>query len=144
MKKTEIQLHRFPEKWLPRQWVKYFDFYLLGTNDRCDVLEELIELSRKSQQDFKKLLSTLKLQVESDELLKLEKRLQKGRLNREILEYKGGKCRLFGFLNENHRSIIICTNTYWKTTGKKEKQSSAFKKAERLMEQYKSEVKKYE
>ena len=129
----------FPEKFCPGISNGYFKFELLEIDGSSDVFEELINLKKNSQKDFKKLMATLRLQVESDTLIKLPSRLKRGATNPEILEYKSnkGSYRLFGFLGMDN-NIIICTNTYNKTTSKKKKQNAAFEKAERLKQLYDS------
>ena len=129
----------FPEKLCPEISNGCFKFELLEINGSSKVLEELIKLRVNNQADFKKLMATLKLQVESETLLKLPSRLKRGATNPEILEYKSnkGSYRLFGFLGMDN-NIIICTNTYNKTTSKKKKQNAAFEKAERLKQLYDS------
>lgn len=139
----KVKIIDFPKKWIPKEWRNSFDIGLLEVNKRCDVLAELSDLYHKDQKDFKSLLSTLKMQLDSDDLLKSENRLQKGDGQRAILEFKApkGHSRLFGFIDESEGRIIICTNTYWKTSGKKKKQNAAFKKAATLRNTYLSNKK---
>ncbi len=136
----KIKLIKFPEVWISDNWKKYFDIFLLEIDGKCSVLSELISLSKRSDKDFKLLLSTIKIQLESETLLRNRKRLQRGlyKEQKNILEFKssGGSSRLFGFVDDDDNRIIICTNTYWKTTGKKRRQNDAFEKAERMRKIY--------
>jgi hypothetical protein len=72
-------------------------------------------------------------------LLKDRRRLNTGKTNPDILEYKAnkGSYRLFGFLGKDNH-IIICTNTYNNTTSKRKKQNAAFDKAEKIKRVYDS------
>lgn len=99
----------FPKKWIPEKWRNSFDIGLLEVNGRCDVLVELSKLYQTDQKDFKSLLNTLKIQLDTDKLLKNENRLKKGKEQRDILEFKAprGHSRLFGFIDEQDGKIII-------------------------------------
>ncbi len=58
--------------------------------------------------------------------------------NSNIIELKSlkGNARLFAFFLQDKKSIIVCTNCYWKKTDKKVKQNQAFDKALKLMNLY--------
>jgi hypothetical protein len=135
-----VKTIEFPKKWIPDNWKSHYDIQLLEVDGKCNVLKELLELLQKSKPDFVKLLATLKLQLESKSLLRNTNRLQRGKKDNQkgILEFKPqkGNARLFGFIDETEQKIIICTNTYWKTTGKSKKQDAAFEKAARLRIEY--------
>ena len=135
----------FPEKLFPRISNGYFKFELLEIDGKSEVLEELMKLRKNNQKDFKKLLATLVIQVHADTLIKDQRRLNRGIKCPDILEYKSnkGSYRLFGFLGTDNK-IIICTNTYNKTTSKKKKQDAAFEKAKGLKSKYDSYVRREE
>ncbi len=133
MKQT-IKLVEFPKEWVYGKSKKHFDIYCLEVNGRCDVLRDLFKCLKNDKKDFKSLLSTINMQLESEQLLENKKRLVKGKKYRKILEFKSphGHSRLLGFIDTQNSRIIICTNFYWKTTGKKQKQDETFSRAEHL------------
>ena len=138
-----IGVQNFPPEWLPKEYRTHYDIFLLTELDgeskevKCEVLEDLVNRYQSSPKDFKKLINTLRIQVGQVELLRNENKLKKYDDDKNVIEFKGGNCRLFGFVEEKKNRIIICTNFYWKTTGKKAKQNAAFKKAARLRNAYK-------
>jgi len=136
--KIALTLINFPEKCIPKEWKIEHNIKLLEVNGRCEALEAILEFNNNDNRDFKKLLSTFKIQLRSKKILHEGSRLSKYSANKEILEFKSNKghSRLFGFLSENSGSIIICTNGYWKTTGKKAKQDAAFRRADTLRNLY--------
>ncbi len=136
--KTAFTLINFPEKFIPKEWRIEHTIKLLNVNGRCEALEAILEFNNRDNRDFRKLLGTLKMQLRSDKILHESSRLSRYSANKEILEFKSnrGHARLFGFLSENDDSIIICTNGYWKTTGKKAKQTAAFERADILRNLY--------
>jgi hypothetical protein len=124
---------------MPCEWQKRHRLKLLEINGKSQALLGLFDLRRRSERDFKKLMATVKLQLESENLLSNEKRVRKGRKadQREIIEFKasGGHARLFAFFAEKNE-LIICTNTYWKTSSDKTLQNRAFAKAASMRETY--------
>jgi hypothetical protein len=96
-------------------WISHFeremhDLQVLEIDNTSEALSGLLEMYKKDTRDFMKLLNTLRLQLHA---------------------------RIFAFFTRNHRSTIMSTHTYWKTTGKyKKKQRRAFQKAERLRTLY--------
>ena len=136
----EIKLIEFPEKIIPKEWRKEHDITLLEIGGKCEVLENLLQMYKDSRKDFKSLISTIKMQLESEHLLRNRNRLQRGKSKeqKDIIEFKApkGHARLFGFIDGNNGKIIVCTNTYWKTSGNKKEQNNAFNKAANLKRMY--------
>ena len=93
MKKIGVQ--NFPLKWLPKEKCKHYNIVLLTETDedsgdtKCEVLEDLVNKAQSSPENFKKLMTTLHMQVERSELIKNETRLKKYDKDKTILEFKG-------------------------------------------------------
>lgn len=119
--------------------IKY-DLKMIEKDERCLALDSLQKFFKKDQKDFFKLINTLELQLKSKELLKNDKRLSFYNKDHKLLEFKSvkGCSRLFAFLYQT--DIIVCLSGYWKTTGKKVKQNSAFKKAYELRKNFLEEI----
>ena len=144
MEQKKVKTIDFPLQWIPDEWKKCFDIKLLEIDGRCEVLEDLMNTFKDSNEDFKKLIATIKMQLESDKKLKNERRLKTSSTDKDIIELKssGGSSRLFCFFDETKKQLIICTNFYWKTTGKKKRQQAAFKRASDLKACYYQGVKR--
>ena len=69
----KVELIDFPVQWVPLTWRKNYDISLLKIGDKCEVLEGLSNLVKKDERDFKKLLATIRLQLETKGLIKNKK-----------------------------------------------------------------------
>lgn len=136
MNTNYIRLESFPKKIILESWEIEYDIKHLVLNEKSETLDGLNKIIKSDLQDFKKLISTLKMQLMTRELLKNEKRVKKYKRNKKIIEFKSpnGYARLFGFIKDE--TIIICTNCYWKNSNNKAEQDAAFERAEFLMEKY--------
>lgn len=141
--RTKVSLIDFPEKWIPYEDRVEYDIKMLEINGKCEVLEDLVKYMEKNQKDFYKLINSLIMQLKSKRILHPGPRLSHYKKNPNVLEYKSvkGHGRIFGFFSQEERSIIVCTNCYWKTTDKKKKQTLAFEKADSLRNTYQQMIK---
>lgn len=129
---VEIELVEFPKNLgIKEEYQTEYKLRALMINNKVKVFEELKEILKKDKNDYKKLIKNIKLQLQSKNILKNKRKIQvgKGKKQKNIIEIKatGGHSRLFGFIW--NKEIIICTNTYWKTTSKKGRQDNAFNRA---------------
>lgn len=97
------------------------------------LLEDLEKIRKSSLGDYKKLLATLKRQLQQRELMLCSNHLSQGFSQKKILEFKaanGGHSRLFAFIHDGN--IFICTHVWWKTKDSKKQQDREFQKAEKM------------
>jgi hypothetical protein len=135
---TELRLVDFPYKWISKDDRIEYEIKMLEIDGKCEVLANLVEFMKNDQTDFSKLMNTLKMQLKSESILQSGTRLRHYKKNYQVLEYKSpkGHGRIFGFVSRESRRMIICTNSYWKNSGKKKNQTRAFEKADRLRSLY--------
>lgn len=129
---AKIKLVEFPEKFgIKKEWQTEYKLRALMINNKVPVIKEIEKIIKKDKNDYKKLVKNIKMQLNSKNILKNKRKVQKGKseYQENIIEIKAtkGHSRLFGFIWNDE--LIICTNTYWKTTSKKKKQNKAFNRA---------------
>ncbi len=134
MNSVNIKLIEFPDFFgITENDQSEYKLRTLLINNKAPVVDELIKFEKN---DLKKLLKNLKEQLNSKEILKNPNKVRQGKNGKQknIIEVKSnrGHLRLFGFFWKNE--FIICTNIYWKTTDKQNKQNAAFNKAVNIME----------
>ena len=141
--RTIVKLIDFPENWIPYEKRMEHDIKMLEINGKCEVLENLVTYMEDDQKDFFKLINSIIMQLQTKRGLYSGSRLSRYTKNPKILEFKSikGHGRVFGFFSQEERSIIICTNSYWKTTSKKKKQTQAFERADYLRNIYQNTMK---
>lgn len=134
----KVDVIDFPEMWISHFEREMHDLQVLEIDNTSEALSGLLEMYKKDTRDFMKLLNTLRLQLHAQSVLLSPARVSYYDKNRDIIEFKSNKghARICAFFTRNHRSTIMCTHTYWKTTGKYKKQRRAFQKAERLRTLY--------
>jgi hypothetical protein len=107
----------------------------LEVNGRAKAINDLLIYRKLDKRDFKKIIKTINMQLNRSSLLSDKDKLQQ---DGEILEFKGGHCRLFGFISGTAREqeIIICTHGFWKTDGKGGKSNARQKQAFNTAEKF--------
>lgn len=143
--KTKVKLIDPPEEMIPLKWQVKHKLKLLEINGVNIALTGLADLASKDIRDLKKLLKTIKLQLNSKDIIHNSQKIQKGKKSnqKKIIEIKAtrGHSRLLAFFSEKNE-IIICTHTYWKTSSNKKQQNREFDKAANLYQQYLKHYKK--
>jgi len=136
--KLQMNLLPVPDglrKLIPRHVEIEYQLRFLEINGRAHALAELVELLKKDPQDVAKLMRNLHLQLKSKELLRNPKKVQRGKKpeQQQIFEVKAtcGHSRLFAFFSPDGM-LVICTNTYWKTSTDPKQQNKEFDKAAKL------------
>lgn len=134
---VDIKLVEFPEKFgIKEESQTEYKLRALMINKKVPVIQEMKNIMKKDKKDFGKLIKNLKMQLGSKEILRNPKKVQigKNKDQENIIEIKStrGYSRLFGFFWDEE--LIICTNTYWKTTSKKGKQNKANKAFNKAVE----------
>ncbi len=133
--KTCTRLVPVPEhlrKLIPQNVETEHELWFLEVNGRTPALAGLSEFLKKDRQDVDKLIKNLRLQLGSKKIVTNPQKVQtgKGSKQREIIEIKAnrGHSRLFAFFSSDGR-LIICTHTYWKTSGSTKQQNREFERA---------------
>lgn len=139
---TVIKLIELPEALrhlAPATCQTAYRIRLMEVNGRCSALKELLDFAKRDKQSFEKLAGTMHLQLASKAILKNKARVKEGKgAGKGVLEFKGGNSRLFGFVSPD-KTLIICTNTYWKTGNQPKEQNEAFARAAKMMTMYMNE-----
>ena len=135
----KIKLIDCPEEFIPTSWQIEHKLKLLEINGKSKALSGLHDIKIKDENDFKKLINNLKLQLASKGILRNRNKLQIGNQKgqKEIIEIKStrGHSRLFTFFSTN-KELIICTHTYWKTSTNKKQQNLEFTRAVEMRNLY--------
>lgn len=113
----------------------------LEINGRNLVLPDLAEWSKSSPADYKKIMKVLCMVGQQDRI-RDEKKVKKSKHHENIYEIRAdkGSARLMFFYCEGTQSVVICTNTYWKTKSSAREQSQAFERCANLKKFYETHI----
>ncbi|RFC52006.1 MAG: Phage derived protein Gp49-like (DUF891) [Verrucomicrobia bacterium] len=112
---------------------------VLQINGHDLVLGSLADWARNSSGDYKKIMKVLQMIGQVDRI-RDEKHVKKSDNPKhdkvyEIRAHKGS-ARLMFFYSEKNRSVVICTNSYWKAKDSKKEQDQAFETCHKLKQIY--------
>lgn len=112
---------------------------VLQINGRDLVLPELLEWSKKLPDDYKKIMKVLKM-VGQQIRIRDEKKVKKSKNPKHdgVYEIRAdkGHARLMFFYDDKSQSVVVCTNTYWKSKSSQKEQENAFDQCNRLKKHY--------
>ena len=112
---------------------------VLQIDGRNLVLGHLAEWSRNSPADFKKIMKVLSMIGQVDRI-RDPKKVKKSENPKHdgIYEIRAdkGSARLMFFYCDKNQSVVICTNTYWKTKSSKREQDQTFQTCSQLKKHY--------
>ena len=115
---------------------------VLEIDNRNLVLEELNNWRKSSKSDYNKIMKVLRLVGQTDRI-RDEKKVKKSRNpdHEGVYEIRAdkGSARLMFFYNSSERSLIVCTNVYWKSKSSEKEQDAAFANCHRLKTIYESQ-----
>ena len=112
---------------------------VLEIDKRNLVLGELHQWSRKSISDYKKIMKVLRIVGQVDRI-RDEKKVKKSSNpdHENVYEIRAdkGSARLMFFYDPRDQSVVVCTNTYWKSKSSRTEQDNAFALCHRLKQSY--------
>lgn len=112
---------------------------ILQINGRDLVLPELLEWSKQSPDDYKKIMKVLKM-VGVKNRIQDEKKVKKSKNPKHdgVYEIRAdkGHARVMFFYDDKTQAAVVCTNTYWKTKSSAKEQDKAFEQCNRLKKIY--------
>lgn len=123
---------------VPAEWETEHQIRALAVNGRSPAAGDLESLERVHPKDYKKLLKVIKVikvVAETDRVHNMS-HVKKGRHHKQIYEMRGGQARLFFFYTPDEKSIVVCTNSYWKAKPSETEQDQAFAQADRFRRLY--------
>lgn len=110
---------------------------VLQIGERCEAQDALVQWSRSSPKEHKKVLARLRMMAESDDLPAL-KTIKRVGPERRILQIAGDSGRLFCF-EDADGITIVCVSTFWIGGGDKvAAQNQAIQEAESLMARWRA------
>jgi len=112
---------------------------VLEIDRRNLVLGNLLQWSKNSISDYKKIMKVLRMIGQMDRI-RDEKKVKKSSNpdHGDIYEIRADKdsARLMFFYDRREQSVIVCTNTYWKAKASQSEQDAAFALCNRLKQIY--------
>jgi len=116
---------------------------ILTIDGKSLVLPDLLEWRKNSSADFKKIMKVMRFVGQQDKV-RDEKHVKKSDNPKhgDVYEMRAhkGSARLMYFYSKRDRTVVICTNTYWKAKDSKREQDQAFAICAHLKNLYEGET----
>ncbi len=103
----------------------------LEVDGKSPALAGLLDLQKRHQDDYKKIMKVIRLVAENDRV-RNENHVKRCRKHPELYEMRGGNARLFFFYSPTTEEVIVCTNVYWKAKASAREQDEAFERCRGL------------